>query len=58
MNIFSNQKQIAQILKKLSYFLARLEPQKAILLSYKLFKMRLKQLDLQEPESKIEYFLL
>ena len=39
----------------MNHFLTKLEPQKAILLSYKLFKMHLKQLNLDNNETKLEY---
>ena len=44
-HLFQNQKKVTRGLKKLSHLLAKLDPQKAILLSYKLFKIHLKQLN-------------
>lgn len=53
-HLFQHPKKITNQLKKLSKFLSKLEPQKAILLSYKLFKIYLKQVDLQNKQTQFE----
>jgi len=50
-DLFEEQKKMAQVVVKLRDFIVSLQPQKAILLSYKLFKIHLKQQDLENPES-------
>jgi len=53
-NLFQDQNKIRRCQRNLAHFLAKLEPQKAILLSYKLFKMHLKQGNLQEVQTQQE----
>ena len=51
LDLFEDQKKMAQAVVKFRDFMVSLLPQKAILLSYKLFKIHLKQQDLENPES-------
>jgi len=57
-NLFQDQNKIRKCQRDLAHFLTKLEPQKAILLTYKLFKMHLKQVNIQDTQTQQEYFSL
>ncbi len=54
-HLFTNRMKLMKQLRNASYFLAKLEPQKAILLSYEIFQTHLMHLNLGDQHSQLEY---
>jgi len=53
-DLFQDQKKIIKVVTKLRDFMVSVLPQKAILLTYKLFKIHFKQMDFEDPETTKE----
>ena len=55
-DLFQDQKKIIKVVTKLRDFMVSVLPQKAVLLTYKLFKIHFKQMDFEDPETAKEYY--